>query len=114
LSFCRSVPARAQAYLEASLGTERKRLELWAQQAMLMTLRGVNGAAAIMMIEAGLGDFEALAGLTVEAVVKAYRDMREKRSELGAPDAADALAALWIRAARQYLGLGEPEVAPVT
>lgn len=106
--------ARAQAYLEALLGTERKRLALWAQQAMLMTLRGVNGAAAMVMIEAGLGTFEALAGLTVEVVVKAYQETREKRPELGAPEADEALAALWIRAARQYLGLGEPNGVPVS
>jgi len=79
-----------------------------------MTLRGVNGAVAMVMIEAGLGDFEALAGLTVEALVKYYQEMREKRSEPDAPEADEVLAALWIRAARQYLGLGEPEVAPVT
>ena len=106
--------ARAQAYLEALLGTERSRLELWAQQAMLMTLRGVNGAAAMVLIAAGIGSFEALAGLTVEVVVKAYGETRNKRTDLGAPPADAGSATLWIRAARQYLGLSEPEVVAVS
>ena len=79
-----------------------------------MTLRGVNGAAAMVLIDAGLGSFEALAGLTAEVVVKAYGQARERRADLGAPAADEALATFWIRAARQYLGLSEPETAAVT
>lgn len=97
--------ARAQAYLQALLGTERQRLALWAQQAALMTLRGVNGAAAMVLIEAGFGNFDALAGAAPEVVAKAYAVIREKNPQLDAPEAEFDLAAQWVHAARQYLGL---------
>jgi hypothetical protein len=100
--------ARAQAYLEALLGTERKRLAQWAQQAALMTLRGVNGGAALVLIDGGLGSFERLADASVEAIMKHYAASRKKHPEYGAPAATAALAGQWTRAARQYLGLSEP------
>ncbi len=96
--------ARAQAYLQALLGTERSRLALWAQQAALMTLRGVNGAAALVLIEAGFGNFDALADAEAEVVAKNYAVMREKNPKLEAPEADSGLAAQWIHGARQYLG----------
>jgi Domain of unknown function (DUF4332) len=97
--------ARAQAYLEALLGTERKRLAEWVQQAALMTLRGVNGAAALVLIESGYGSFELLAGVTGETVSKHYALVRKKHPEWSAPAAGAALCAQWVRAARQYVGL---------
>ena len=105
--------ARAQAYLSALLGVERQRLALWSQQALLMTLRGVNGAAALVLIEAGLSSFETLSRQTPEALVGAYEATRARRPDLAAPVLGTALAAQWVRAARQYLGLAELEpVAP--
>jgi Domain of unknown function (DUF4332) len=101
--------ARAQAYLEALLETERKHLAIWAQQAALMTLRGVNGGGAMVLIEAGFGSFDALAGADAVALVKVYSVLREKNPAWAAAEADEALAAQWIRAARQYLGL--PELA---
>ena len=101
--------ARAQAYLSALLGVERQRLALWAQQALLMTLRGVNGAAALVLIEAGSSSFETLAGLTPEALLAGYEATRARRPDLAAPALTLALAEQWIRAARQYLGLAEAE-----
>ena len=101
--------ARAQAYLSALLGVERQRLALWAQQALLMTLRGVNGAAALVLIEAGLSSFETLSQLAPEALVAAYEATRARRPDLAAPMLESSMAAQWIRAARQYLGLAEPE-----
>jgi hypothetical protein len=103
--------ARAQAFLEALLGTERKRLALWAQQAALMTLRGVNGGAALVLVEAGLGSFDALAASSAPAVEKAYSKIRGKHPEWSAPPVDEALASQWIRAARQYLGLPESPLA---
>ena len=100
--------ARAQAYLEALLDTDRKRLALWAQQAALMTLRGVNGAAALVLIEAGFGSFDELVASTALAVDRAYLKVRRKHPEWRAPPSDEALASQWIRAARQYLGLPEP------
>jgi len=101
--------ARAQAYLSALLGVERQRLALWAQQALLMTLRGVTGSAALVLIEAGLSSFETLSGLTPEALVTVYEATRARRPDLDAPALSAPLAAQWIRAARQYLGLAEPD-----
>jgi hypothetical protein len=97
--------ARAQAQLEALLGVQRERLALWAQQAALMTLRGVNGAAATVLIKAGLGSFDALAASTSAVVQQGYEKTRQAMSGVNAPTADEALAAQWIRAARQYLGL---------
>jgi hypothetical protein len=97
--------ARAQAQLEALLGVKRERLALWAQQAALMTLRGVNGAAATVLIQAGLGSFEALAASTSATVQQNYEAARKAMGALTAPAADEALASIWIRAARQYLGM---------
>jgi len=97
--------ARAQAHLEALLETDRKRLSLWAQQAALMTLRGVNGAAALVLIEAGFGSFETIAATTALALDRAYLKVRRKHPEWSAPATDEGLALQWIRAARQYLGL---------
>lgn len=100
--------ARAQAYLEALLGKDRKVLAQWAQQAALLTLRGVNGAAALVLLRAGLGSFDALAAATATGVRKAYMATRKKFPELKAPAIDEAMAAQWVRAASQYLGLPEP------
>jgi hypothetical protein len=104
--------ARAQAQLEALLGVERERLALWAQQAALMTLRGVDGKVATVLIRAGLGSFEMLASSTPEVIVKVYADARAGLPELGAPEIDQALAGQWVRAARQYLGLPELPATP--
>jgi hypothetical protein len=102
--------ARAQAYLSALLGAERTRLQLWAQQAALMTLRGVTGSAALVLIEAGFGSFELIARETPEGLSKRYALIRKKHEEWGAPEADGSLTAQWIRAARQHLGL--PQTPP--
>jgi hypothetical protein len=102
--------ARAQAYLAALLGVERQRVALWAQQAMLLTLRGMSGPAALLLIDAGVAGFATLAGLAPEALSALYDQARARRADLGAPALDPALAAMWIRAARQYLGL--PDAAP--
>lgn len=99
--------ARAQAQLEALLGVARERLALWAQQAALMTLRGVNGAAATVLIKAGLGSFDALGAATSGAVLQSYEKTRLTMTSPPAPTVDEALAAQWVRAARQYLGLPE-------
>jgi len=100
--------ARALAYLESLLATERKRLALWAQQAALMTLRGVNGGAAMVLIEAGYGSFDALAAAAEPVLFKAYAQMRNKHPEWAASEADELVVQQWVRAARQYLGLPEP------
>jgi hypothetical protein len=99
--------ARAQAYLATQLGVDRRKLALWAQRAALMALRGVNGGAAQVLILAELGSFETLVAATAPGIVQRYARMREKHPELKAPPVDDALAAQWVRAARQYLGLPE-------
>lgn len=99
--------ARAQAYLEALLGVERKQLALWAQQAALMLLRGVNGAAAVLLINAGIGSFDALASLLPEEVVSRYMTQREKEHAEDAPEIDSAVAERWIAAARRFLGLAD-------
>lgn len=104
--------ARAQAQLEALLDVQRDRLALWAQQAALMTLRGVDGRVATMLIKAGLGSFELLAASTPELIVKAYDTARAELPTLGAPEIGADLAAQWIRATRQYLGLPELPATP--
>jgi len=104
--------ARAQAYLSALLDVERQRVALWAQQALLMTLRGVTGNAALVLIEAGVSRFETLAGLAAEGLTALYEATRQRRPDLAAPPLDTALASQWVRAARQYLGLSEPEPGP--
>lgn len=99
--------ARAQAFLEALLETERRQLALWAQQASLMALRGVNGGAAMVLIEAGFGSFDLLADADLAALVKTYAAVRKKNPQFNAIDLDDALAQQWVRAARQYLGMAE-------
>ena len=109
--------ARTQATLSALLGVDRQRVALWAQQALLLTLRGMDGASALVLIGAGLGRFEALAGKPAQTLVAEFEQARAGRPDLGAPTLGPALAALWVRAARQYLGLAEvapePEPPPV-
>lgn len=104
--------ARAQVQLEALLDVQRDRLTLWAQQAALMTLRGVDGKVATVLIKAGLGSFELLAANTSELVFKLYETTRAGLPDLGAAEIEVALAAQWIRAARQYLGLPELPATP--
>jgi FtsZ-binding cell division protein ZapB len=106
---------RAQVYLEALLRVDRLRLSAWVQQAALMTLRGIDGRLAVVLIAAGLGDFEALAASTPDAVVLAVTQQLQALPP-GLPPTqpaplppSRAMAAQWIRAARQYLGL--PPVA---
>ena len=99
--------ARAQLKLQALLGTERQQLQRWAQQALLMCLRGVNGAAALVLIEAGFGNFELLAGHAPETVARGYARIRAAHKEWAAPVAGLAWTRQWVRAARQYLGLPE-------
>ncbi len=96
---------RAQAYLEALLGVDRQRLALWAQQAALMTLRGVDGKLAQLLIDIGLGSFDAIAAQSPAPLVKAIETAVAARPGLGLATITGALAAQWIRAARQYLGL---------
>lgn len=100
--------ARAQSYLEALLGVERRQLATWAQQAALMLLRGVDGRVATLLIDSGIVDFEAIATLSAEAIVKRYMALRKKRGAAGFPAIDAALAGRWIVAARRYLGLAEP------
>lgn len=102
--------ARAQAQLEALLGVQRERLALWAQQAALMTLRGVNGAAATVLIKAGLGSFDALAASNPAGALAQYEATRQAMGALNAPSADLALATQWVRAAGQYLGLSDGSV----
>lgn len=99
--------ARAQAHLEALLGVQRTRLALWAQQALLMTLRGVGGASALVLLEAGLDSFERLAAVPPLALAAAFEAARARRPDVGAPALDLDMAALWVRGARQYLGLPE-------
>ncbi len=101
--------ARALVTLQALLGTERQQLQRWAQQAALMCLRGVNGAAAMVLIEAGFGNFELLAGHAPDTVARAYAHVRTAHPEWAAPVAGKALSSQWVQAARQYLGLPELE-----
>jgi len=103
--------ARAQAYLSALLDVERQRVALWAHQALLMTLRGVTGNAALVLIEAGVSRFETLAGLAAEGLTALYEATRQRRPDLAAPPLDITLAGQWVRAARQYLGLSEPTPA---
>ncbi|MES2714540.1 MAG: DUF4332 domain-containing protein [Pseudomonadota bacterium] len=104
--------ARAQAHLEALLGVQRTSLALWAQQALLMTLRGLSGAAALVLIEAGLASFERLAAMLPAALQAGYEASRMARPDLGAPALDVALAAQWVRGARQYLGLPDMPETP--
>ena len=83
-----------------------------AQQASLLTLRGVTGVAALLLIDAGLSRLDLLAGLTPDALVAGYEAARARRTDLQAPPLDTVLAELWIRAARQYLGLPEIETTP--
>ncbi|MDC8770499.1 DUF4332 domain-containing protein [Roseateles albus] len=103
--------ARAQVTLQALLGTERQQLQRWAQQAALMCLRGVNGAAAMVLIEAGFGNFELLAAHAPETVARGYARVRAMHKDWAAPVAGIAWARQWVRAARQYLGLPEETAA---
>lgn len=100
-----STRMRAQVYLEALLEIDRKQLALWAQQALLMTLRGVDGKAALVLMEAGLDRFEALAAASPEDVGQRYLESSKSRPDLGAPELLEEWPALWVAAARQYLGL---------
>ncbi len=102
--------ARAQAQLQALLGVQRERIALWAQQAALMTLRGANGAAAVVLMRAGLGSFDALAATAPALVAQRYEQARAALTSVVAPAVDDALAAQWVRAARQYLGLPELDI----
>ena len=104
--------ARALAYLEALLGVQRQRLAVWAQQAVLLTLRGMTGPAALVLMDAGCGAFEPLATLPAEALLLRYETARLARPDLPAPALTPALAEQWVRAARQYLGLPEAVAAP--
>ena len=101
--------ARAKACLEALLGVQRSRLAPRAQQASLMTLRGVTGAAALVLIEASLSGLNLLAGLTPDALVAGYEAVRVRRSDLQATAMSRTAAAQWIRGAAQYLGLPKPD-----
>ncbi|MFN7175580.1 MAG: DUF4332 domain-containing protein, partial [Thermaurantiacus sp.] len=101
--------ARAQVWLESFLGVERRRLAAWAQQALLLTLAGMSGPAALVLIRAGAGTFEALAGLTPEALLAVYEDARVRPPAIEAPTPPIALVRQWQRGARQYLGLEEQE-----
>jgi len=96
---------RAQAYLVALLGVDRTRLALWAQQAGLMILRGVDGRVASTLIGAGLGSFDALAVLPPATVLALYETERTAQPQRNAPAITEATAALWVRAARQFVGL---------
>jgi WD40 repeat protein len=106
---------RAQAVLEALLEVDRTRLALWAQQAALMTLRGVDGRMAQFLIELGVGSFEALAAVAPQALALRIAQALAANPVTGVAPITVALAALWIRAARQYLGLPaieEPDTPP--
>ena len=100
--------ARAQLWLQSYLGVERQRLAEWAQQALLMTLRGMSGPQALVLIRAGLGTFADIANVTPETLVTRFEAERSRPPPIGAQAPDPATARLWQRAARQYLGLEEP------
>lgn len=100
-----STRMRAQVYLEALLEVKREQLALWAQQALLMTLRGVDGRVATLLTLAGLGSFNALAQTAAADAVTRYDNARAARPDLDAGPLDPALLAQWTSAARQYLGL---------
>lgn len=100
-----STRVRAQAFLVALLEVDRTRLALWAQQAGLMTLRGVDGRVAATLIGAGLGSFDALARVPPAEMLTRYEAERAAQPQRNVPAITEATAALWVRAARQYLGL---------
>ncbi len=104
--------ARAQVWLESFLGVERRRLAEWAQQALLLTLRGMTGPQALVLIRAGLGSFAALAAITPEALVARFAEERERAPPIDAPAPDPGTARMWQRGARQYLGLAEAADPP--
>jgi WD40 repeat protein len=96
--------SRSQATLEALLGADRQRIAAWAQQAMLLALRGVDGGLALLLIAAGYGSLDALAASTPAALVSALDAARDRPDAQPAAAVDEALAEQWIRAARQFLG----------
>lgn len=72
---------------------------------MLLTLRGMSGAQALLLIRAGLGTFAAIAETPPEALVDRFEAEKGRAPAIEAPTPEAATVRLWRRAARQYLGL---------
>ena len=96
--------ARSSVELTALLKVDRAKMAGLLASASLLTLKGVDGPRAAVLIAAGIDSLEKMAGLNPDDLVKRFTDQRTamKRNDAAPLDAAEAAA--WIAAASAFLG----------
>ena len=96
--------ARSNVALAALLNIDRVKLAGWLQAAELLTIQGVDGGSATVLIGAGITSLATLATLApADLVTKLNAEVTAlKRTDVKPLD--EATATLWINAAKSYVG----------
>ena len=96
--------ARSSVELVSLLKVDRTQMAALLASASLLTLKGVDGPRAAVLIAAGIDSLEKIAALQPDDLVKRFNDERTamKRNDAAPIDAAQAAA--WIAAASAFLG----------
>lgn len=96
--------ARSSVELLALLKLDRANMAALVASSQLLTLKGVDGPRAAVLIAAGIDSLEKIAGLKPDDLIKRFNEQRTtmKRNDAAPLDAAGAAA--WVAAAAAFLG----------
>jgi predicted flap endonuclease-1-like 5' DNA nuclease len=76
--------SRVALHLQSALGVERQQLARWSAEAELVTLDGITGRDAHVLVAAGITGLASLAGADPARLTKAYNAAARKLRGLGA------------------------------
>jgi hypothetical protein len=100
--------SRVALHLQSALGIERQQLARWSAEAELVTLDGITGRDAHVLVAAGITGLGSLAVADPARLVKAYNAAARKLRGLGAKKIDVAKITEWIE--RANLVKGPPHV----
>lgn len=104
---------KSQVQLAALLEIDRRRLTDWLGQAQLLTIKDIDGRSAEVLVKAGVGDLQALAGEEPAALAVKFNAQAVKKREGKVAPIDDSIARIWISTARAWTGAHQaPAVAP--
>jgi len=96
--------ARSSVELASILKVDRAKLSVWTAMAWLLTIKGMTGARASILIAAGIDSLDKIAALDPVALLKRFNDQRNKDPRSTVPLLDEAEASAWIRASRAFRG----------
>jgi hypothetical protein len=103
--------ARSSIELAGLLKADRQQLAGWVANAELLTIEGIDGPRAAVLVEAGIHGLAGMAAVGVDRLVKQFKAALSKTEHRDARPVGPTEAAHWIQAAKAYLGQAAPAAA---